>query len=303
VVVRVGNLRLLRLSDTHREGACTFLDPEMRCRIHTHDGGRTKPRSCHRFPYLLARTPDGLRVGTDHRCPCRTLGERAPLDPDKAHAALTDTSGRLSVDRRIEGRMPIGPRRRVGWKRYVAMERALLEQLGACDASRPVEDVLCAEPFPALEIGSWEQLGVDLGQESRPSRWGEAFRLFGRTLAWMHSEREARPSRLQISPRLWGEAFDRAERRTPFVPERADDEVERMYADFVADFVWALEWPFWCDMTQLRVELVTRLAVARTFARALVLQGHRADRAAAEAIAMIEVVGVSPAWIGIASRL
>jgi hypothetical protein len=34
-----------------------------------------------------------------------------------------------------------------------------------------------------------------------------------------------------------------------------------------------------------------------------VLGGARPDRACAESIAMIEVVGVSPAWIGIVSAL
>ncbi len=231
------------------------------------------------------------------------MGERDPIDPERAHAAVTDAAGRLSADRRIEGRIPIAARSRVGWRRYAALEATLLDQLTSVSAERSVEDVLGVEAFPDVTVGSWEQIGVDLAQESRASRWGECFRLFGRTLAWLHAPTDERPRRLTFPPRLWTEHFDRAEQRTPFDPSRAPDEIERMYADFVADFVWALEWTFVCDMTQLRLELASRLAVARTFARALVLAGARPDRAAAESIAMIEVVGVSPAWAQVAACL
>lgn len=303
VVVRLGGLRLLRLSDAHRQGGCTFLEPDLRCRIHAHDGGRTRPRSCHRFPYALVRTPDGPRVATDHRCPCRTLGERDPLDAEKAAEALRDTSGRLSADRRVEGRIPIARRSRVGWARYLRLEEALLEALSRAAAARPVEEILGVEPFPPLEGRTWEQVGIELASETRASRWGEAFRLFGRTLAWLHAPPDERPPRLTFAPRLWAEAFDRAERRSALDPANAGDTVERMYADFAADVLWALEWPLFHDLAQLRLELASRLAVARAFARALVAAGHRPDRAAAESLAMIEVVGVSPGWLAIAAAL
>jgi Fe-S-cluster containining protein len=300
VVVRLGGLRLLRLHDTHRQGGCAFLEPDLRCRIHA---APARPRSCHRFPYALVRTPDGARVATDHRCPCRSLGERAPLDPEKARAALVDTSGRLSADRRVEGRIPVSGRSRIGWARYLSLEAALLGELAGASAARRVEDILGVEPFPALEGRSWEQVGIELASETRASRWGEAFRLFGRTLAWLHAPPDERPPRLTFAPRLWAEAFDRAERRTAFDAARADDAIERMYADFAADVLWALEWPLFHDLAQLRLELASRLAVARTFARALVAAGHRPDRAAAESLAMIEVVGVSPSWLALAASL
>ncbi len=300
-VTRIAGLVLLRLADDEgaRPGGCHFLDAEIGCRIHAHDA---RPRTCHRFPYLLTRTPDGLRVGTDHRCPCRTLGERGPLDVERAHDALVDRGGRASTDRDIDGRIPIAPRRHVGWKRYRALEETLLAELATASASRTVESILSVEPFPPIEIGTWEQIGVDLAQEPRPSRWGECFRMFGRTLAWLHCPPDERPRRLRFSPRMWSESFDRAERRAQFDPAREGDVIEAMYADFVADFVWGLEWTYVCDLGQLRVELASRLAVARTFARALVNDGARPDRACAESIAMIEVVGVSPAWMSIAGR-
>jgi len=231
------------------------------------------------------------------------MGERDPLDPDRARDALTDGAGRLSTDRRVEGRIPITRRSRVSWKRYLTLESALLESLSSVSAERSVEDVLGVEPFPSLAIGSWEQIGVDLAQEPRASRWGESFRLFGRTLAWLHAPADERPGRLHFPARLWAEHFDRAERRTAYDAASAPDVIERMYADFVADIVWALEWTFVYDMTQLRLELCSRLAVPRTFAPALVLPGPPAGRAHAVAHAMSGVVGVSPAWAQVAAGL
>lgn len=297
---RLAGLVLLRIVEAPHSGGCTFLEADMRCRVHASDA---RPRTCHRFPYLVTHTPDGPRLGTDHRCPCRTLGERAPLDPHVAHEALRDRGGRLSVDRRVEGRIPLRVRSRVGWARYRALEAELLEALGHASGSRSVESILGVEPMPELEIGSWEQIGIDLAQEPRASRWGECFRLFGKTLAWLACPPDERPRRLLFAPRLWQASFDRAEARSAFDRAREADLIEAMYADFVADFVWGLEWVHWCSFVQLKVELATRLAVARTFARALVLGGARPDRAAAEAIAVIEVVGVSPAWMAVVGRL
>ncbi|MBX7194172.1 MAG: hypothetical protein K1X94_19110 [Sandaracinaceae bacterium] len=297
---RIAGLVLLRIAEAPHEGGCAFLDADMRCRVHASE---VRPRTCHRFPYLVTDTPDGLRLTTDHRCPCRTLGERGPIDAAHAREALLDRGGRLSVDRRVEGRIPLTARSRVGWARYRAIEDKLLAALRTASSARTVEAILEAEPFPPLEVGTWEQLGIDLAQETRASRWGECFRMFGRTLAWLGCPADERPHRLAFPARLWAASFDRAEARASFDPAGAADQIETMYADYVADFVWGLEWLHVASLAALEVELVTRLAVARTFARALVRDGARPDRACAESIAMIEVVGVSPAWSSIVSRL
>jgi hypothetical protein len=192
----------------------------------------------------------------------------------------------------------------VGWPRYRAIEAGLLAALarvGTPGGPPDVETALETEPFPPLAGRSWEAVGIALAREPRASRWGEAFRLFGRTLAWLHAPEGERAPRLSFPPRLWSEAFDRAERRTRF--EGGWTELERAYADFAADVLWALEWPFFHDLAQLRSELASRVAVGRTFARALAAQGVRADRAVAESITMIEVVGVSPSWLELAASL
>ena len=321
VVVREGNIRLLRLVDDHRPGGCAFLDRDMMCEIHTHNEGRTKPRTCHRFPFLLAKTPEGPRLGTDHRCPCRTMGEREPVDVAHARASLLDTSGRLTSDRNVDGRVALAPKKHVEWSTYRNHETYFLERLTRCseslshEGSAPpmqVEDALEAEAFPALWLSvpggkgwvsnTWSKVAEDLKQQSRSSRWGECFRLFGRTLAWLTSDPEERGP-LKMAPRLWEEAFDRAERRTAFDPRDRNKVIEAMFADFAADAIWALDWPFFHSLQHTRIELATRFAVARAFIYALEQSGVRSDRAAAEAIAMIEVVGVSPEWLTVIMQM
>ncbi len=302
IVVRDGNIRLLRLVDDHRPGGCTFLDHEMMCEIHTHDEGRTKPRTCHRFPFLLAKTPEGHRLGTDHRCPCRTMGDREPIDVAHARASLLDTSGRLTSDRNIDGRVALAPKKHVEWSTYRNHEAYFLERLDRCSGSFQVEDALEAEAFPDLALNTWSKLAEELKGQTRSSRWGECFRLFGRTLAWLTSDPEERGP-LKMAPRLWEEAFDRAEKRTTFDPAQRNQVIETMFADFAADAIWAVDWPFFHSLQHTRIELATRFAVARAFIYALEQSGVRPDRAAAEAIAMIEVVGVSPEWLTVIMQM
>ena len=50
-------------------GACPFLDPQNRCRIHSKFGGRAKPLVCRAFPITFADTPEGTFVGSSFNCP------------------------------------------------------------------------------------------------------------------------------------------------------------------------------------------------------------------------------------------
>jgi len=174
-----------------------------------------------------------------------------------------------------------------------------LERLDRCASGSEglqVEDALEAEAFPDLALNSWSKVAEQLKGQSRSSRWGECFRLFGRTLAWLTRDPEERGP-LKMAPRLWEESFDRAELRTKFDPQDRNKVIEAMFADFAADTSWAVDWPFFRSLLHARIELATRFAVARAFIYALEQSGVRSDRAAAEAIAMIEVVGVSPEWL------
>ena len=69
---------------TRGDGGCLFLGPD-RCYLHAALGAEAKPAGCRRFPLGLTATPDGGRVTTRHRCPCRTLGRRPLLVGAASH--------------------------------------------------------------------------------------------------------------------------------------------------------------------------------------------------------------------------
>lgn len=55
------------------DGACGFLSPENRCRLHEELGGPRKPLTCRMFPYRFHPVADELVVSTSFCCPT-TLG-------------------------------------------------------------------------------------------------------------------------------------------------------------------------------------------------------------------------------------
>lgn len=248
-------------------GHCTFLSDDMRCGIHTPS---LQPRSCARYPFLLAATPAGGRIGTDHRCPCRTMGERPPLRVEGALPSLLDRRGRLSADRRIEGRIAIERGRRVSFARYEAIEQ---ERLGWIQPARSLRDE------------RWRALASKLDAIAEaPTRWGAMHAAFARGLEALAEGRPCVPF-----ARPWAESFARAERRstTPTAPDE-------MLADWAADVIWALEWTFSMSLAEAEQELAWRAEIARTIARSL---PTRADAAMAEAIAIVEVAGLSDEWV------
>ncbi|MEP6782472.1 MAG: YkgJ family cysteine cluster protein, partial [Acidobacteriota bacterium] len=51
------------------DGACVFLSPEQRCRIHEELGADRKPLSCRLFPYSFHTAADGVVVTASFACP------------------------------------------------------------------------------------------------------------------------------------------------------------------------------------------------------------------------------------------
>lgn len=248
-------------------GHCTFLADDMRCEIHSTG---IKPLTCGRYPFLLAATPAGGRIGTDHRCSCRTMGERPLLRVEDALPSIVDARGRLSADRRIEGRITIEGKQRVSFARYEEIESARLGKL--------------AEAMP-LQGKPWRALAVKMNEIARaPSRWGAMHAAFAGGLEALAEKREAVPF-----ARPWAESFARAEARSPLVRDP-----EEMLSDWAADVIWALEWTFSMSLAEAEAEIALRAQIARVLAAAL---GTRADAAMAEAIAIIEVVGLSEEWV------
>ncbi len=281
---RTEGMVVLRAGPT---GACGFLEAGGRCAIHH---APEKPRTCHRYPFLLVATPDGGRIGTDHRCPCRTMGARPVLDAATVEPSLRDARGRLESDRHVDADVPMALGVHLDWVSYRAAEAVLL---GRLQAGERVEAVLASPPMPPFEGGGWEDVGRDLAEDDRPMRWSRANQWAGDALLGLHGHPVA-PGR----PRPWSDAFDRAQARSP-VPR----DPEAMLADWVADAIWTLEWAFRGPFTLARAELSTRAAMARWIAARIEAEGARPDRSMAEALLVVELVGLSDPWADLWARV
>lgn len=277
----VGRHAGLRIAELRtRDRACVFYDGS--CSLHRMHGAAFKPAPCRRFPFGLVRTPVGLRVTTAHRCPCRSMGERPALDVEDARRSLSDRAGRLSVDREVN-RVRLAGARRVSFARYAAVEAPLLSALAG--GALP-EDVLDAEPLPPLDGASWSDVAHRLRGYVDGTSCGEGLAWAGDALLALGGQRRGALPRA----RPWAAAFERAEARS--VPS----DPEALLRDWVADVLWELGWTEDTTFALARAELATRLAMARWAMARMVESGTRPDRAAAEAVLVVELAGQSPLW-------
>lgn len=253
------------------DGGCVFLG-EDGCAIHASLGGDAKPAACQQFPFALVATPVGGRVSTRHYCPCRTMGDREPIVP----AAALEVSVPGAADRTVRNKLPFAEGQSVDLEEWQAIEGPMLERLAKGD--KP-EDVLGVPPFATPVEGSWEELCRAMLAEDGPSRFEAAGCAFASTVLRAQGI-DAHPI---VVPLPWADAFDRAEGRSD------EGSPDAMLADWVADMLWSLEWAFYGSFEQARRDLATRVDVARRIAAEL---PGRADRTMAEAIAIVELVGM-----------
>ncbi len=267
-------------------GACALLDGT-RCTLHLRAGPQAKPSLCRRFPYSIVATPLGGRVATAHRCPCRTLGERAPLSAVAVEEALAGIPGAV---RAVPGRLRLAERTSLSLAQWAVMEAPLIDRLAG---GEPVHSVLRVDQaLPPLAGPSW-------------ARTADAFRAYGagaqrgfQAMAWFGDGiaallGEAAPPR----PRPWAEGFDRAERRT--ADERSPDEI---IGDFIADLIWDLSWVDHGPFERARVTLGALGAIASSITVRLTALGLRPDRAAAEAVLVTELSAAHRLWAETVNR-
>jgi Fe-S-cluster containining protein len=274
---------------TAADGGCHFLLADQRCGIHATLGPEHKPSGCRQFPLGVTATPMGGRVTTEHRCPCRTLGDRPALTPEAVLPSVADSSGRPDPEQRVTGVRLAKGKRMTPFAEWLSIEHAFLARLAA---GEPPGAVLEAEPFPALRRGSWAKEAQEFVDARDGTRFGYAIAWFGDAILQLQTG-----SRPRTPARPWADAFDRAEARSP-KPESA----RAVLADWVADFVWSLKWADERTFAVERAELATRLAIAENVVGQLEAMGVRPDRAAAEALMIVEVVGESEFWGGVVER-
>ncbi len=273
-----------RVLRTKPDGGCVFLMPDARCGIHAEHGPEAKPDACQRFPYGLVATPDGGRITTEHRCPCRTLGARPWIDLVEAEHALTAGRGRVDADARIGPRVRLGTRRSVSWATYREQEGALLARLAR--GEKP-EAVLDAAPLPALRGSDWAHVARELSTYDEDTACSAALRFAGALLATLAGAR-ARP----VGPRPWSRWFDRAEARAT-----DSGDAEAMLRDYVEDQLWRMDWcAYGATFAQGRADITTRVALTRAAARRLRGEGLRDDRAMAEALFVVELTTSTSVW-------
>ncbi len=284
VVLHQG-LRMLSLRT--EAGACLFRT-QYGCSIHAAPRERARPTACRRFPFEGVRTDAGIRVTTEHRCPCRTMGARPPIDEDVARASLVDAGGRLRIASRV-ARVPLTRRSRVGLGRWARIEATILARLAAGEGP---EEVLEAEPFAPLAGIEWRDVGHHLRSRIDGTKGGEALAWAGDAiLGWTGAHRS------KGRTRPWKESFDRAEARS------SPGDPGAIVADWIADVVWDLSWAEIVSFDVLRSELATRLAIVRWVSARLLAEGARPDRAAAEAVMIGEVTGATSVWDSVRAAL
>jgi hypothetical protein len=254
------------------------------CGVHKRFGAQAKPAGCRRFPYGLLSTPEGGRITTEHRCPCRTLGDRPPLSLSDAERSLSNGQGRLEPDRRAPLRVPVGAGRFWSFARYRKVEGAYISRLLAGQAP---EAVLAATVRPELHVGDWDGLVQDLYDASDGSSGGEAICWYADALAHLGGRT---PTAGRERP--WAAAFDRGIARSLCEADPA-----KMIADWVADELWQMRWLGWdCTFDVARAELATRVAMVRWLVERLGDRQVRADQAAAEAIMIVELGACYDQW-------
>jgi hypothetical protein len=254
------------------------------CTVHTQLGPDKKPGGCKRFPYGLISTPVGGRITTEHRCPCRTLGERPALDLTDAESSLRDLAGRLEADGSAPNKIALTIKRKVPFARYAEIEAEMLAKLARGERA---ERVLDASPLPEMYEKSWPVWAAGLYASDDGTRGGFALSWFadGLLALCLGTKPKARD-------RPWSDAFERGIKRVR-KPESADQIIN----DWIADELWMMRgMGFDCPFDVARAELATRLAVARWVIKRLRSRGVREDQAAAEAIMMAELTACSEHW-------
>ena len=267
---------------TATDGACV-LRSARGCELHATHGAASKPVGCSRFPYGLVATPEGGRITTEHRCPCRTLGERPAITPEAALSSLVDAAGRLSPNGRVGPRVPVTETKRLSFERFRAIEHVMIDTLLAGADPLAVLDV---KPFGRLEGERWKDIAAEMRRERDGTAYGEAMLWFGNAML-----RLLTLQRFQLTPRPWAVSFDRAEARSQPAT------LQSVLNDWVADVLWSLDWVFSARSFHAgRRELATLYEIAHVIAQRLVRTGVRPDRAGAEAITIVELARQSGAW-------
>jgi hypothetical protein len=271
--------------------SCHFRQDDGLCGVHARLGLAAKPAVCRRFPYALVDAPDGLRVTTPHRCPCRTLGDRAPVTAEVVWREIAIDGMPLPISGRVGARLRLDATGELPFERWRTLEAQLLARLAAGDDPARV---LGVTPFTPLVRADWEDIADTLSDGEPDSSFAVARAWVGDAIA---SALDGIPMRGDRE-RPWAAAFDRVARRLG-----VEQPARTMLADWLADELWSLDWTRLGSFARGRLDLATRLELVKVIARTLAARGRRGDLATAEALMIVDVVGHSDHWDEAANAL
>lgn len=271
------------------DGACLFLD-DGKCAIHETMGGLLKPSGCRRFPFGLTMTPHGGRVTMEVRCSCQTLmpPDAPAIDAEAVAPLLLDEDGEPDAALVVTDRIPIRAGKEISFDEYVELERAFL---AATDEG--LDAALDRAPY--ADVGTdWKTVARGMHEDQAEStRFHSALRFVADAILEAQGVGEP-PERT----RAWGPGYDRAEAR---MPNPIDPEA--IYRCWVQESIWRMHWAARISFEQHRRSLATLLDVARRIAARLETEGVRKDRAAAEAVTIVETIGTSMWWWCVDERM
>jgi lysine-N-methylase len=134
---RIGDDRLNHRAD----GACIFLGPDNRCRMHAKFGPASKPAACRIYPFTFAPAGDHWRVGLRMACPSALDNAGTPL---AGHAnSLKEYAALLEADQPASRQQPDPTLTRgssVPWPDAMRFASALKRLL--TDGTKPMEHKL-----------------------------------------------------------------------------------------------------------------------------------------------------------------
>jgi Fe-S-cluster containining protein len=280
-----------RVVDT---GACPFLEANNLCRVHATLGPQLKPATCRLFPFYLVGTPTGVRVSTSHRCTCRSIGEREPLDVARVRAELGvahgELDGELSLAWTAPARVALDAERDVTFAEWTAREARMLEKL---NAGVGLPTLIGSIAFPPLRNDSWEKVAARFCHPSDATGFEQA-------KAWIGEAIRAHVTQTTIAerPRPWARFLPRVTARST-----AADHRDAILADWLADELWGLGWARWGSFEQARMDFSTRAVIIATLEAAFARLGTSPTIAMAEAILVVDAVVHSPHWDAVARAL
>ena len=276
---------------TLKDNACMFLRPDNLCGVHAEIGVDKKPATCRKFPFALTATPIGRRVTTAHRCPCRTIGEGAPLTPEGVDKEIRIDGQVLRSERTVFGKVTLSPGKSVAFSTYLQIEARFIDRLLAGEDAMKV---LGQKPWRELRgATSWEDVAADMHEPADDSYYS-IMRLWIGDAILNAVEGKRFPKR----ERPWARFYENSKRRSPKI---RDPKV--IINDWLADDFWSMDWMDNGNLERALRDWATRVDIIRRISKHMIKQGVRRDSATAEASMMVDAVCTCEDWDEVAKGL